>query len=141
MTPWTLARQAPLSTEFSRQEYWSGLPFPSPGDLPDPGIKPASPAFQADSSLSEPPGKAMSPAKPGRVIKATRFYFTKTLVPRFNSVSAYRGQTQLHFFGFCQYLHLTPPLAPLHPPWIVILYQSPAHLFALSCCFTTEISL
>ena len=49
VTPWTVACQAPLSTEFSRQEYWSGLPFPSPGDLPDPGIKPGSPALQADS--------------------------------------------------------------------------------------------
>ena len=45
--------------EFSRQEYWSGLPCPSPGDLPNPGIKPRSPAFQADSLLSEPPGKAL----------------------------------------------------------------------------------
>ena len=43
--------------EFSRQEYWSGLPFPSPGDLPDPGIEPGSPALQADSLPSEPPGK------------------------------------------------------------------------------------
>ena len=43
--------------EFSKQEYWSGLTFPSPGDLPDPGIKPRSPALQADSLLSEPPGK------------------------------------------------------------------------------------
>ena len=50
-------RQAPLSTEFSRQEYWGGLPFPSPGDLPDPGIKTRSPALQADSLLSEPPEK------------------------------------------------------------------------------------
>ena len=49
VTPWTVAYQAPLSTEFSRQEYWSGSPFPSPGDLPDPGIKPGSPALQADS--------------------------------------------------------------------------------------------
>ena len=40
-TPWTVAHRAPLSTEFSRQEYWSGLPFPTPGDLPDPGIEPA----------------------------------------------------------------------------------------------------
>ena len=47
--PWTVAHQAPLSMEFSRQEYWSGLPFPSPGDLPDPEIKPESPALQADS--------------------------------------------------------------------------------------------
>ena len=57
MTPWTVARQVPLSTEFSRQEYWSGLPFPSPGDLPDPGTEPQSPALQAHSLLSEPPGK------------------------------------------------------------------------------------
>ena len=57
-TPWTVACQAPLSMEFSRQEYWSGLPFPSPGDLPDPGIVPGSPALQADSLLSEPPGKS-----------------------------------------------------------------------------------
>ena len=48
-TPWTVAYQAPQSMEFSRQEYWSGLPFPSPRDLPDPGIKPGSPALQADA--------------------------------------------------------------------------------------------
>ena len=47
--PWTIAHQAPLSMGFSRQEYWSGLPRPPPGDLPDPGIKPVSPALQADS--------------------------------------------------------------------------------------------
>ena len=57
MTPWAVARQAPLSMGFSRQEYWSGLPFPSPGDLPDPGIKPRFPALRVDSSSSEPPGK------------------------------------------------------------------------------------
>ena len=56
-TPYTIAHQAPLSMEFSRQEYWSGLPFPSPGDLPGPGIKPRSPALQADSLLSKPPRK------------------------------------------------------------------------------------
>ena len=49
VTPWTVARQAPLSIGFSRQEYWSGLPFLSPGDLPDPGIKPRSLALRADS--------------------------------------------------------------------------------------------
>ena len=48
-TPWTVARQAPLSMGFSRQEYWSELPFPSQGDLPDSGIKPTSPALQVDS--------------------------------------------------------------------------------------------
>ena len=55
-TPWTVALQTPPSMGFSRQEYWSGLPFPSPGDLPDPGIEPRSPALQADTLTSEPPG-------------------------------------------------------------------------------------
>ena len=57
-TPWTVARQAPPSMGFSRQEYWSGLPFLSPGDLPNPGIEPTSPALRADTLTSEPPGKA-----------------------------------------------------------------------------------
>ena len=56
-TPWTIAYQSPLSMGFSRQEYWNGLPFPSPGDLPDPGIEPRSPALQIDALPSEPPGK------------------------------------------------------------------------------------
>ena len=56
-TPLTAAHQAPLCMEFSRQEYWSGLPFPSPGDLPNPRIEPGSPALQAGSLSSEPPGK------------------------------------------------------------------------------------
>ena len=56
VTPWTIACQAPLSMGFSRQEYWSGLPFPSPGDLPNPGIEPRSPALQADSLPTELPG-------------------------------------------------------------------------------------
>ena len=55
--PTDVAYQAPPSMGFSRQEYWSGLPLPSPGDLPDPGIEPGSPAFQADALTSEPPGK------------------------------------------------------------------------------------
>ena len=57
MTPWTVAHQAPLSMEFSRQEYWSGLPFPSPEDLPDPGIGPGFPALEANCLSSELPGK------------------------------------------------------------------------------------
>ena len=57
VTPWTVARQARLSMEFSRQEYWSGLPFPAPGDLPDPGTEPRSPALLVDSLPTEPPGK------------------------------------------------------------------------------------
>ena len=56
-TPWTVAHQAPLSTGFSRQEYWSELPFPSPRDLLNPGLEPRSPILQPDSLPSEPPGK------------------------------------------------------------------------------------
>ena len=56
-TPWTVAHQTLPSMGFSRQESWNGLPFPSPGDLPDPGIEPRSPTLQADALTSEPPGK------------------------------------------------------------------------------------
>ena len=59
VTPWTIAYKAPLFMEFFRQEYWSGLPFPSPEDLPHPGIEPRSPALQADTLVSEPPGKPL----------------------------------------------------------------------------------
>ena len=55
VTPWTVAYQAPPSLGFSRQEYWSGWPFSSPGDLPDPGIEPGSPASQTDALSSDPP--------------------------------------------------------------------------------------
>ena len=54
---WTVAHQAPQSMEFSRQEYWSGLPFPSPGDLPNPGNETRSPTLQAEALTSEPRGK------------------------------------------------------------------------------------
>ena len=57
--PWTVTHQSPLSMGFSRQEHWSGLPFPSPGDLPHPGIKPRSPALHVDSLPSEPPEKPL----------------------------------------------------------------------------------
>ena len=57
VTPWTVASQAPLSMELSRQEYWSGLPFPSPGDLPNPGIEPASPVCAGGFFTTESPGK------------------------------------------------------------------------------------
>ena len=63
VTPWTVAHQAPLSMGLSQQEYWSGLPFTSPGDLPNPGMKPEYPAMQANSLPSEPPGKPSSGTK------------------------------------------------------------------------------
>ena len=70
-TPWAVACQATLSREFLRQEYWSGLPFPTSGDLPNPGIEPWSPSSQADSLPSEPLGKhwqagSLPLAPPGR---------------------------------------------------------------------------
>ena len=69
--PWTVVYQASLSMGFSRQEYWSGLPLPSPGDLPDPGIKPKSPALQADTLPSEPPGK------PPRILECVAIPFSR----------------------------------------------------------------
>ena len=75
-----VAHQAPLSMEFSRQEYWSGLQFPSPGDLPNPGIEPSFPTLQADSLLTEPPGKpfcdgAAFRKEPDRPKSQTRHHF------------------------------------------------------------------
>ena len=70
-TPWTVACKAPLSMKFSRQEYWSGQPFPSPGDLPDSETEPGSPALQVDSLPSEPPGKP--PENQGSKVFKTRF--------------------------------------------------------------------
>ena len=67
--PWIVACQAPLSMGFSRQEYWSGQPFLSPGDLPDPRIDPGSPALQADSLPSEPPGMASKCLSTGILIE------------------------------------------------------------------------
>ena len=63
----TVARQAPPSMGFSRQEYWSGLPFPSPGDLPNPGIEPGCPAWQADAFSSEPTGKPHEAVYVGKI--------------------------------------------------------------------------
>ena len=72
-TPWTVACQAPPSKGFSRQEYWSGLPFPSPGDLPNPGIKPRSPSLKAASLLSDPPGRPIELFKWGHGSVITSF--------------------------------------------------------------------
>ena len=64
VTPWTAAYQAPPSMGLSRQEYWSGVPLPSPEDLPSPGIEPWSPALWADALPSEPPGKPKATSQP-----------------------------------------------------------------------------
>ena len=77
MTPWTVAHQAPPSMGFSRQEYWSGLPFPSPGDLPHPGMEPRSPALKADALPSEPPGKSHVYNSHSRIRKQASLAFTR----------------------------------------------------------------
>ena len=71
-TSWTVAQQTALSMEFSRKEYWNGLPFPPPGDLPDPGIEPISPALQVDSFTTEPPGKPFYPVRRNKLKKKKR---------------------------------------------------------------------
>ena len=97
--------------EFSRQEYWSGLPFPSPGDLPDPGIKSRSPALQADSLPSEPPGKTQVLAEEiekkqvnrHRVLGGgpqVRFYRKSTLRQRFAGVLGGAGMTHVRGAGW-----------------------------------------
>ena len=79
VTPWTVACQAPLSMGFSRQEYWSGLPFPPPGDLPDPGIEPVSPAPLASAGRFflplAPPGKPLLYQRPHHSLLLTSGYF------------------------------------------------------------------
>ena len=80
LTPQTVALQAPLSVGFSGQEYWSGLPFPSPGDLPDPGIEPGSPALRADSLPSEPPGKPSRSRCQGKLANWRRVHPVKRLI-------------------------------------------------------------
>ena len=86
-TPWTIAHQAPRSMGFSRQEYWSGLPFPSPGDLPDLGIEPRSPALEADALTSEPQG--ISKYSPS-IVQAIFIFFSHHVDNRsLNRVKAY----------------------------------------------------
>ena len=70
VTPWTVACQAPLSVGFSRHEYWSGLPFPSPGDLPNPGIEAGSPPLQADTLPSELPRKPTATATAAKSLQS-----------------------------------------------------------------------
>ena len=105
VTPWTAALQAPLSMEFSRQEYWSGLPCPPPGDLPNPGIELRSPALQEDSLPSEPPGK---------LSKQLQIYNTYcTLLP------------MTYQFYNCKFLPFDP-LYPFHWPPNPHLWQQPS---------------
>ena len=79
VTPWTAARQAPLSMGSPRQEYWSGEPFPSPGDLPDPGIEPVCPALVGRFITAGPPGKPLLVGKTTKIItRTTSLYASST---------------------------------------------------------------
>ena len=93
VTPWTVAYQAPPSMGISRQEYWSGLPFPSPGDLPNSGTEPGSPTFQADALTSEPPGKPSSSINVSNVTLSTRLFY--------KSLQSW-APCSLFFQGHCQ---------------------------------------
>ena len=93
VTPWIVAYQAPLSMGFSRQEHWRGLPFPSPRDLPDPGIEPGSPALQTDTLPSEPPGKPLLACE----MSATVQYFEHFLALLFFGI----GMKTDHLFQSC----------------------------------------
>ena len=90
VTQWTVAYQAPPSMEFSRQEYWKGLPFPSSGDLPDPGGEPRSPSLQADALPSEPPGKPLEksehPYKHQRIVIYNVKSLKKNFPPSFKRI-------------------------------------------------------
>ena len=89
-TLWAVAHQASPSMVFSRQEYWSGLPFPSPGDLPNTGIEPQSPALEADALTSEPPGKPKGSTK--QLLE---------LIDKFSKVIEYKSQ---HTNSSCSYI-------------------------------------
>ena len=98
--PLTVAYQAPPSMEFSRQEYWSGLPFPSLGDIPDPGIKPMSPILQADALLSEPPGKPSTPTPQFKSINSSALSFLYSPAP--TSVHDYWQNHRFDSTDLCQ---------------------------------------
>ena len=104
VTLWTVAHQAPLSMGFSRQEYWSGLPFPPPGDLRNPGIEPRSPELQADSLPSEPPGKVKVKVKS---LSRVRLFVTPWTV-------AYQAPLSMRFSR--------------QEYWSGLLFPSPGHL-------------
>ena len=91
VTPLTVAYQAPPSIGFSRQEYWSGLPLPSPGNLPHPGIEPGSPALQADALPSEPS------RKPGRIYSSKSYYKQNCLLQFFQTIYSRCIETQWIF--------------------------------------------
>ena len=122
-TPWTVAYQAPQSMGFSRQEYWNGLPFPSPGDLSNPGIKPGSPALQADALPSEPPGKTSVQFSSVQSLSHVRLFETPLIAAHQASLSITNSWSLLKLIPIksvmpsnhlilCRPLLLLPPIPP-----------------------------
>ena len=112
IAPWTVACQAPLSMGFSRQEYWSGLPFPSPGDLPHPGIKPRSPTLQADSLPIELQENPMNHwIKPIRFTQLNFGFLTDCMLMYLQLVLIHfvmekKPSHGLYYFGLCLVQHV-----------------------------------
>ena len=114
--PRTIARQAPPSVGFSRQEYWSGLPFPSPGDLPDPGIESRSPASQIGSLPSKPPGKPWNGKRTSQTLLTFQHPHTlpSHLLSQINAAWFYCVNSS-HFPHCCS--HTNSPISPV--PWMI----------------------
>ena len=106
-TPWTVAYHAPPSIGFSRQEYWSGLPFPFPEDLPNPGIKPGSPALESDALPSESPAKSQQQTKQKYkpTHQQTRYHLTQPCASEEN-------QTNKNSAKISPYMKLTQTTGP-----------------------------
>ena len=100
-TPWTIAYQASLSMEFSRQGYWRGLPFPTPGDLPDPGIESASPALAGGFFTTEPPGKPQESFMFHLFITSSTLNLWQPLILLVSTVFPF---PECHIVGITQYL-------------------------------------
>ena len=126
VTPRTIACQASLSVEFFRQEYWSGLPFPSAGDLPNPRIEHVSPALQVDSSLSESAGK---PYAPPSYILCPTIITTLMSVPSIPLQSLFPFQMSEHqAHESPKAIESWPPMAKLCSPAETLAWQHTQHL-------------
>ena len=137
VTQWTVAYQAPQSMEFSRQEYWSGSPFPSPGDLPNPGIETRSPAIQADTLPSETRDRTHVPCIGRQILNhcATRKVPARDFkLYSFEILSGYKVTCLHHllFFSFLFFYHRTAPLSSKWPGITSSLVWGPVFVHLLS---------
>ena len=136
---WPHGHQAPLPMGFSRQEYWSESPFPSPGDLPDPGIEPRPPALQADSLLSEPPGKPLSSPKQ---VSESHSVVSDSLRPRglYSPWNSLGQNTGMGCLSLLQGIFPTQWLNPSLPRCRQILYHLSYQGSPISIIFTVNCS-